>query len=516
MKIKSLLLGSVAGPIVVLAVLTGGAGTAHAAVTIKSIETVTVDPNYKPKEDELQPLPHLKMKIGTGAVGLKPADFTVTTDMNGKQIGVPGEKAIQFKDSNEELDMIILVQGTVRFMGDPTPEATPGEETSEIKGYYPQVKEAIGVIAKARPKNTNVALWVYGDKTIVKADFAPAVNFTPESLGVQKEFAKITTKAFVRSLDSAATALSLKNGRRVLFVIGDGDDQDSSSRTSEVQKKFENAGVEVYILGANPQGNIDPVPDGRMRKLGTALGEYQKALQEEQIPEVAQSLANAINNVYSVEFSQRANDTQSLPWDGADHDLTVSAKKEASEPKSYNLLNVVQVAPKPPADWTWLYVLLAVLGLAIVGIVVLMVLRKPKQEEEIVEEAPPPPPIMEAPMPMAPPKQKTMMIGVGGETDGMPVVGWIVPLSGPAQYQTFKLSSRTVIGSAPDSNVVMQDQFMSGQHAEIVMSPSGFTLMDRGSANGMLVNAKRVPTHELVDNDVFTLGKTDFKFKSIN
>ena len=36
-----------------------------------------------------------------------------------KQVGVPGEKAVQFKDSNEELDMIILVQATVRFMGDP-------------------------------------------------------------------------------------------------------------------------------------------------------------------------------------------------------------------------------------------------------------------------------------------------------------------------------------------------------------------------------------------------------------
>jgi hypothetical protein len=30
----------------------------------------------------------------------------------------------------------------------------------------------------------------------------------------------------------------------------------------------------------------------------------------------------------------------------------------------------------------------------------------------------------------------------------------------------------------------------------------------------MLVNSKRVPAHDLVDNDMFTLGKTEFKFKS--
>jgi pSer/pThr/pTyr-binding forkhead associated (FHA) protein len=40
--------------------------------------------------------------------------------------------------------------------------------------------------------------------------------------------------------------------------------------------------------------------------------------------------------------------------------------------------------------------------------------------------------------------------------------------------------------------------------------------MDKGSTNGTMVLGKRVQAHELVDNDVFTLGKTDFKFKSIN
>lgn len=497
------------------AVMALAAGPAQAAVTIKSIETVPVDPNYKAKDDELPPLPHLRMKIGTGAVGLKASDFIVATDVNGKQVGVPGEKAIQFKDSNEELDIVILVQATVRFMGDPQPEVAPGEDATEIKGYYNAVKAAIDVIAKARAKNTNVALMVYGDKTIVRADFQPSTGFSAESLGAQKDYAKITTKALQKSIDFAGTALSQKNGRRVLFIIGDGDDQDANARINDQVKKLEDASIEVYVLGANPQGNIEPRDENRLARLGK-LGEYQKALQEEQIPQVAETLANSINNVYAVEFAQRANDTTSLPWDGQDHDLVVTAKKEQSEPKSFNLLAVAQPPPKQPTDYTWLYILLAVLGLAIVGIVVAMVLRKPKEEEIVEEEPPPPPPIMEAPMPAPAPKPKTMMIGIGGDTDGMPVVGWIVPLTGPSQYQTFKLASRTTIGTAPDSNVIMQDQFMSGQHAEILMSNNGFTLMDKGSANGMLVNSKRVPTHELVDNDVFTLGKTDFKFKSIN
>jgi pSer/pThr/pTyr-binding forkhead associated (FHA) protein len=43
----------------------------------------------------------------------------------------------------------------------------------------------------------------------------------------------------------------------------------------------------------------------------------------------------------------------------------------------------------------------------------------------------------------------------------------------------------------------------------------GFSLIDPGSTNGCYVNDKRVQKHDLVDNDTITLGKTNFKFKSI-
>ncbi len=57
------------------------ASAAQAAVTVKSVETIDVDPNVKVKDDELPPLPHLRMKIGTPFVGLKPGDFSVATDV---------------------------------------------------------------------------------------------------------------------------------------------------------------------------------------------------------------------------------------------------------------------------------------------------------------------------------------------------------------------------------------------------------------------------------------------------
>jgi pSer/pThr/pTyr-binding forkhead associated (FHA) protein len=112
---------------------------------------------------------------------------------------------------------------------------------------------------------------------------------------------------------------------------------------------------------------------------------------------------------------------------------------------------------------------------------------------------------------------KTVMIGIGGDDQGFPVVGWIVPLNGPNQFQTFKLQAgASKIGTGGDAHIVINDGYMSTVHCQIVASPMGFMLVDGGSTNGTLVNEKRVDKHELVDNDVITMGKTTFRFKSIN
>ena len=93
----------------------------------------------------------------------------------------------------------------------------------------------------------------------------------------------------------------------------------------------------------------------------------------------------------------------------------------------------------------------------------------------------------------------------------------IVATNGPQAFQTFRLlGGATKIGTGAPSQIVVNDGFMSIEHCQIVSSPQGFVLQDGGSTNGTLVNGKRISTHELVDNDAFTLGKTNFKFKSIN
>ncbi len=508
------------GVVVTLGVALAAPSAAWAAgASIKSVEIEPVDKVPKPaKPEDPQRYPRFWVKVGTSATGLKASDFQIKAIDVEPVVALSGTSVQPFKDSEEELNIIILVQGAVRFMGDPAPDPVPGEEVHEIPGYYNEVKAAIDEIAKARVKKTNIGLYVYGDKAIEKVPLGPAANMSGESLGAHKDYSKITTKAFKVSLSYVQTLLSNAPGRRVLFIIGDGEDQNDNAIINDEINKLDDSSIEVYVLGANPRGGIDAKAANRLTKLGK-LGEYQVASQAEQIPQIALALANNMNNVYTVEFpGMNEQDGTHLPFDGKEHDLVVTAKKEETEPKTVILPNYVPPEPKKPDEGSmaWLWVLLGVVGLGALGVVAFVLLRKGGDDEEVEEEAPPPPMMAApAPPPVAAP-QKTMMLGVGGGEDAMPVVGWIVPVSGSNQFQTFKLSSRTVIGTSPECQVHVQDPFMSNQHCEILMSNQGFTLMDKGSANGIMVNSKRVASHELVDNDVFTCGKTDFKFKSIN
>jgi hypothetical protein len=402
------------------------------------------------------------------------------------------------------------------------------------QGYYDQVKQAIDVFAKARPKNTQVALWVYHAAVDKKVDFTAPESVGGDAIGPLTDFNEKATKGLNAALQLAVPELGNRPGRHVLVIIGDGEDQQDTWQPRGNKQGLESASIEVYFLGAGP-GVQDPRIQTNITTLGT-LGSHQIALQREQVKDYAEALANNLNNVYTVTFpGYQESDQQRMPWDGADHEFIVGVKKDETNPRSLTFKRIYLVcAPKAQlADCVcadtkklpdpkhgcgdggmpiWAWILIGVGALLLILLVVAFLTRK-KGGEEIIEA--PPEPVAAAPPPPVPAgPQKTQALFVGDD-NSTPVVGWIVPTTGPAAWQTFKLSSRTVIGTAPDAQVNVGDAYMSANHCEILMNSNGFILMDRGSQNGVLVNSRRVTQHELVDNDVFTCGKTEFKFKSI-
>src|SRR5262249_5122201 len=127
--------------------------------------------------------------------------------------------------------------------------------------------------------------------------------------------------------------------------------------------------------------------------------------------------------------------------------------------------------------------------------------------EVVPEPLPPPPP---PPAPELP--RHTIALRPYQDDNDLPIVAWIVPLTGLASSQPFRLAARTVIGAGVDCDVRIDDPHMSRHHAEILFLDGDYVLVDRDSRNGVSFYDKPVKRHTLIDNDLFTCGTTSFKF----
>lgn len=134
--------------------------------------------------------------------------------------------------------------------------------------------------------------------------------------------------------------------------------------------------------------------------------------------------------------------------------------------------------------------------------------------------AAPAPPPMPTPVPVPKPgAKKTVVLE---EAQQAPVVGWLVALNGKHKGQDFRIrEGKTALGSDPDCDIVLTDEYISGRHANIkFVTKDGeriFILTDLDSTNGTFLNDAEEPIarEELVDNDTVTFGQTKMKFKCL-
>ena len=149
---------------------------------------------------------------------------------------------------------------------------------------------------------------------------------------------------------------------------------------------------------------------------------------------------------------------------------------------------------------------MCILGGVIVVMLIVWLIFREKDEAPMAFAAP-------APAPQGKPRTMAMDAAPGGRVSA---VGWLVATSGRQTDKTFPLKSgKTVIGTAGDCDVVIEDGFASSRHAEVRLNGNAFRIVDLGSTNGLLVNDKKTREHELVDNDRIVIGRTELKFKSV-
>ncbi|MDR2253179.1 MAG: FHA domain-containing protein [Bifidobacteriaceae bacterium] len=86
----------------------------------------------------------------------------------------------------------------------------------------------------------------------------------------------------------------------------------------------------------------------------------------------------------------------------------------------------------------------------------------------------------------------------------------LVVKTGPLKGATLPLTrSPVVIGRSSTANLVLDDEFASGRHAQIVPRLGGWTLEDLGSTNGTFVGRERITgPRELSAGESIKIGNT--------
>lgn len=92
----------------------------------------------------------------------------------------------------------------------------------------------------------------------------------------------------------------------------------------------------------------------------------------------------------------------------------------------------------------------------------------------------------------------------------------IVTLSGKPSYEVTIATARSLIGRSDLSDIIIEDKFVSKQHALVIREKNAVTLVDLKSANGTFVNSRRVQRTVLRHNDIVSIGDHRLKVISAN
>lgn len=460
--------------------------------------------NPKTKDDP----PQIEATV-IGAPNLPNEKFTLREEGAKQPVELKPLSKREYNQGTEKLAIAIVMNGWEIWIGND--KVLPEDDPSR----YPGVLEAFeGALDKVNFKDAGPAgsvgtVITYADKAAVRIPMGPLDKITGSQLGTQKDYFGTKGVELVKGVDLALTELhKVQAARKVLIVVCDGMDTNMDAAKGQLMTLKNQAKGDqiqtfaiIYKSAMSGDGNV----------ISTMIPQTQTVNSADNIATaIGGILARMADRQYLTfpGFDPKLN--LGLTWDGKPHNLILKVDKDDAEPVQLTMSPLWNIAK---AGFPWLILVIVVLGALVLLIIGVKVFSAKPAPLPVPVAAPV---MVEAPKPMGP--AKTVMIGAGGDEGGFPIVGWLVPLNGVQAYQTFRLrSGGTKVGTAPPCDIVVNDGFMSTEHCQINCSPQGFMLVDGGSTNGCYVNDRKIQgKQDLVDNDMVTLGKTNFKFKSIN
>ena len=91
----------------------------------------------------------------------------------------------------------------------------------------------------------------------------------------------------------------------------------------------------------------------------------------------------------------------------------------------------------------------------------------------------------------------------------------LIVTEGPLAQTVIPLGTAQVtIGRAPDSTLVIDDDYASSRHARLYPGDDGWIVEDLGSTNGTMIDGTRVGQAALVDGSVILIGTTSITYRT--
>jgi len=477
-------------------------GNAEVYMTVHNVDQK--DPKQKGKA------PGIDVTV-VGGPTLTVDKFSLSTTNKGIKVTMKAEKLRPYTEGTETIAIALVINGQMIWIG--SDEIPDLDDNSKYPGVLKNLEQAIDKLqlGNAGPPGSKGIVVSYSNGAEVKVPMGDLKLITGAALGEQKDYKNKIGTDMVQGITMAMAELSkVSTARKALIVVGDGNDTNNEAAKNalvDLKKQANKQGVQLFaIIYKDPISSEGAV-------ITTMIPNAKTVNSVDGISSELNAIIARMAERYYLTFpgfDEKTNEY--LPFDGKEHDLVLKADQTEADPVTMTLAPVW--APPVKSSFPWLIVILSAVGLILLIVIIKAATRK--KPEPMPMPMPMAAPAPEAPKPMGP--SKTVMIGAGGDQEGFPIVGWLVPLNGVSAYQTWRLKpGLTKIGTAsPPADLVVNDGFMSTEHCAITCSPAGFTLHDNGSTNGCYVNDRKIQKQDLVDNDVVMLGKTTFKFKSIN
>ena len=89
----------------------------------------------------------------------------------------------------------------------------------------------------------------------------------------------------------------------------------------------------------------------------------------------------------------------------------------------------------------------------------------------------------------------------------------VVTLTGEQPKEVWLTEKRALVGRADLSDIVIRDQFVSGQHALLIRDENAVVIVDLRSRNGTFVNSRRIQSKVLLHDDIIAVG--DHRLKMV-